>query len=165
MLALLRGVTYTSVALLIVTNKQGVYVLLRSSACATRQPCPCVVVTARRTPVSVRWGQRIVENNRRLCYSLLGSAVSIYSRNRLLLDSRKVYEQPTIFFTLVFRFFLFFFSGPFSHRGKRNQACRFRKFHQRTWQARFSDVIFVGQTQIRLKSFCMKLYYSDIFVM
>lgn len=105
MLALLRGVTYTSVALLIVTNKQGVYVLLRSSACATRQPCPCVVVTARRTPVSVRWGQRIVENNRKLCYSLLGSAVSIYSRNRLLLDSRKVYEQPTIFFTLVFRFF------------------------------------------------------------
>lgn len=54
MLALLSAVVYTGVALLIVTNKQGVYVHLRSSACANRQPCPCVVVTVRRTPVSVR---------------------------------------------------------------------------------------------------------------
>lgn len=59
-----------------------------------------------------------MENNRRLCYSLLGSAVSIYSRNRLLLDSRKVYEQPTIFFTLVFRFFfVFFFPALFPTAG------------------------------------------------
>lgn len=54
MLALLSAVVYTNVALLIVTNKQDVYVLLRSSVCATRQPCQCVVVTARRTLVSVR---------------------------------------------------------------------------------------------------------------
>lgn len=54
MLVLLSAVVCTSAALLIVTNKQDVYAHLRSSACATRQPHLCVVVTARLTPVSVR---------------------------------------------------------------------------------------------------------------
>ena len=76
MLALSRDVSYTNTASLIATNIPDAYVHLLSSACATRQPRLCVAVTERRTLVSVRSGQRTVQNDRRLCCSLVESVVS-----------------------------------------------------------------------------------------